>query len=284
MVTACPPQEGAPSIMCLRHVVLLPRAADVCLPSVYPEQRRVTPLESTLVEVFILNTLNPFRMNTCRAKPHFAQFWCNISPFRINTCKSVSKQTTLSTFRINTYEKTGGWGRGIPSNRPIPSPPILRRLFQVPYPVSPLLATLTKTPGVSGYSSHSGTHPPSRGVLGMFQPSIVQRANALLSIPILFTLLRTLLHAPKTQLFYFHAIAHSLQKTTRGGVPLPLLPLIGRSLRTRRSRSCRDGPGRISSRSTFNFRLSTSSVRLLHGPRVTEHGSRGVLRGESASC
>src|SRR5260370_42426082 len=108
---ACAPQEGAPSIMCSRlprasmgHVVLLPQAADVCLPSVYPEQRRVTPLESTLVEVFILNSLNPFRMNTCRAKPHFAQFWCNISPFRINTCKSVSKQTTLSTFRINTYE------------------------------------------------------------------------------------------------------------------------------------------------------------------------------------
>ena len=94
------------------HVVLLPQAADVCLSSVYPEQRRVTPLESTLVEVFILNSLNPFRMNTCRAKPRFAQFWCNISPFRINTCKSVSKQTTLSTFRINTYEKTGGWGEG----------------------------------------------------------------------------------------------------------------------------------------------------------------------------
>src|SRR5437867_10847388 len=96
--------------MLAHHVVLLPPAADVCLPSVYPEQRRVTPLESTLVEVFILSTLNPFRINTCRAKPHFAQFWCNISPFRINTCKSVSKQTTLSTFRINTYEKTGGVG------------------------------------------------------------------------------------------------------------------------------------------------------------------------------
>jgi hypothetical protein len=27
------------------------------------------------------------------------------SPFRINTCKSVSKQTTLSSFRITTYEK-----------------------------------------------------------------------------------------------------------------------------------------------------------------------------------
>ena len=121
---ACPPQEGAPSIMCPRlprasmgHVVLLPPAAAVCLPSVYPEQRRVTPPESTLAEVFILNNLNPFRMNTCRAKPHFAQFWCNVTPFRINTCKSVSKQTTLSTFRINTYEKTGAWG--IPSYRPI---------------------------------------------------------------------------------------------------------------------------------------------------------------------
>ncbi len=32
------------------------------------------------------------------------------NPFRINTCKSVSKQTTLTIFRINTYEKTGGRG------------------------------------------------------------------------------------------------------------------------------------------------------------------------------
>src|SRR5579859_753967 len=31
-------------------------------------------------------------------------------PFRINTCKSVSKQTTLTPFRINTYEKKGGVG------------------------------------------------------------------------------------------------------------------------------------------------------------------------------
>src|SRR5258708_18323296 len=30
--------------------------------------------------------------------------------FRINTCKSVTKQTTLTLFRINTYEKRGGWG------------------------------------------------------------------------------------------------------------------------------------------------------------------------------
>jgi hypothetical protein len=31
-------------------------------------------------------------------------------PFRINTCKSVSKQTTSSVFRINTYEKQGVGG------------------------------------------------------------------------------------------------------------------------------------------------------------------------------
>jgi hypothetical protein len=30
--------------------------------------------------------------------------------FRINTCKSVSKQMTLTPFRMNTYEKTGGMG------------------------------------------------------------------------------------------------------------------------------------------------------------------------------
>ena len=32
--------------------------------------------------------------------------------FRINTCKSVSKQATLTSFRINTYKKPGGEGEG----------------------------------------------------------------------------------------------------------------------------------------------------------------------------
>src|SRR6266478_2587326 len=39
--------------------------------------------------------------------------WTYNSPsklFRINTCKSLSKQTTLTLFRINTYEKHGGRG------------------------------------------------------------------------------------------------------------------------------------------------------------------------------
>src|SRR5712692_8875277 len=33
-----------------------------------------------------------------------------VSPFRMNTCKSVSKQRTLTTFRMNTYEKRGEGG------------------------------------------------------------------------------------------------------------------------------------------------------------------------------
>src|SRR6266481_5610362 len=35
---------------------------------------------------------------------------CPRKPFRINTCKSVSKQMTLTPFRINTYEKHRGVG------------------------------------------------------------------------------------------------------------------------------------------------------------------------------
>jgi hypothetical protein len=48
-------------------------------------------------------TLTAFRINSSWGRPHFAQFWCNVTPFRINTCKSVSKQTTLTSFRMNTY-------------------------------------------------------------------------------------------------------------------------------------------------------------------------------------
>jgi hypothetical protein len=39
--------------------------------------------------------------------------------------------------------------------------PIFRTLYQVPYPLTPLVATLTKTPGLWGNSSHSGTLPVS---------------------------------------------------------------------------------------------------------------------------
>ena len=36
-----------------------------------------------------------------------------VSTFRINTSKIVSKQTTLTSFRMNTYEKPGGGGNGV---------------------------------------------------------------------------------------------------------------------------------------------------------------------------
>jgi hypothetical protein len=35
-----------------------------------------------------------------------------LTPFSMNTCKSVSRQSTLTTFRMNTYEKQGEGGGG----------------------------------------------------------------------------------------------------------------------------------------------------------------------------
>ena len=45
-----------------------------------------------------------FRYRSSVAKRHASK------PFRMNTCESVSKQRTLTTFRINTYEKPRGEG------------------------------------------------------------------------------------------------------------------------------------------------------------------------------
>jgi hypothetical protein len=67
--------------------------------------------------------------------PRFAQFWCNINPFRINTCKTVSKQTTLSPLRINTYEKQAGWGRA-----PISSFPRAYHVRHLPHKLTPFLS------------------------------------------------------------------------------------------------------------------------------------------------
>src|SRR5207249_5357832 len=97
----------APQAMLARHAVPLLPAAHVCLFS-------ATPPESTLAEVFILNSLNPFRMNACHGRPPLAQFWCNVSPFRINTCKSQPKQRPYSMFKITPYEKQGCWGATLP--------------------------------------------------------------------------------------------------------------------------------------------------------------------------
>src|SRR6266404_425042 len=42
----------------------------------------------------------------------------HLSTCRINTSKSVSKQTTLSSFRMNTYEKQGRGGRLLLTRNP----------------------------------------------------------------------------------------------------------------------------------------------------------------------
>ena len=73
------------------------------------------------------------------------------NPFRINNCKSVSKQRTLTTFRINTYKKTGGGG-GIPSHF------ALKRFV---LPISKLLYVLFLFCPLQAQASPPGSHSPS---------------------------------------------------------------------------------------------------------------------------
>jgi hypothetical protein len=49
-----------------------------------------------------------------------------LTSFRMNTCKSVTKQTTLTPFRMNTYAKTGGGGYLLP---PCSQPPQRAKSF-----------------------------------------------------------------------------------------------------------------------------------------------------------
>jgi hypothetical protein len=56
---------------------------------------------------------------------------CSRKPFGINTCKSATKQTTLTIFRINTYEKHRGWGATFQSRSPNSY-----TLFPTTYPLS----------------------------------------------------------------------------------------------------------------------------------------------------
>src|SRR5260370_29726412 len=51
-------------------------------------------------------------------------------------------------------------------------PSVFRTLFQVPYPATPLFATLTKTAGVCTNNSHSGTCYPT-GVTTSLSPYLL---------------------------------------------------------------------------------------------------------------
>ncbi len=83
------------------------------------ESVRLFSCPSTPLNPFFSANAHCLRADRGHAGVHFlkrkpaysAQFLCSVSPFRINTCKSVSKQRTSTSFRMNTYEKTpGGWG------------------------------------------------------------------------------------------------------------------------------------------------------------------------------
>jgi hypothetical protein len=70
-------------------------------------------------------------------------------PFRINTCKSVTKQTALIIFRINTYEKHRGEGVLLLTSSLFPS------TFADHEPVSPLFATHTDSHSRKSFICHS---------------------------------------------------------------------------------------------------------------------------------
>jgi hypothetical protein len=80
----------------------------ILLRSLCRSQKESTPLQSSKSSLFCQNTRGGGTERTYGTPsvvhPQDAE-WVSASTFRINTCKSVSKQTTLSSFRINTYEK-----------------------------------------------------------------------------------------------------------------------------------------------------------------------------------
>jgi hypothetical protein len=98
----------------------------------------ITHLESTLLQVFFLKNLKPFGMNTYEKQ---GEGWVIMVNHLLETSHPFS--SLALPFCVSAAS---------PSS-------ILRTLFRVPYPVNPLLTTLTKTPGVWGYSSHFRTLP-----------------------------------------------------------------------------------------------------------------------------
>src|SRR6266481_82503 len=119
--SACPLQPRAPRIMCVFYIYI-----PVSVPGLarYPVLLNRNPTKDfyperpSRVKESLLNP--PTQSTRIWRGSDFAQFLCNVSPFRINTSKCASKQATLSTFRINTYEKQAGWGRAA-----LPKPPFL---------------------------------------------------------------------------------------------------------------------------------------------------------------
>src|SRR5713226_7820996 len=104
------------------------------------------------------------------------------------------------------YKNIGGRGRL--------KSPIFRIHFQVPHPVSPAFATLTKTAGVWGYSSHSGTLHAS----STFKGSDVQTFQRISNLsPFLSSSCALFCTCASLNFFVFKRFRTLRQKNTRGG-------------------------------------------------------------------
>src|SRR5713101_2325833 len=120
-------------LSCLLFTMRSRRAVPFLIPTIalYPRQLLFydprplrTHLKSTLLQVFILENLKTFGINTCEKQGRGYRLW------------------------LTKYSK-------------VVSSSILRTHFQVPYPATSLFATLTKTAGVCGDSSQFGTVSPA---------------------------------------------------------------------------------------------------------------------------
>src|SRR5713226_5260322 len=92
----------------------------------------------------------PPRRGSCLSRAHFAKGCkdtetATLTTSRINTCKSVSKQRTLTPFRINTYKKTGEGGTPAnrrPHNQQLPCSQLKQRPSHAPRGASILCALI----------------------------------------------------------------------------------------------------------------------------------------------
>src|SRR6266446_3310779 len=104
---------------------------------------------------------------------------------------------------------------------------IFRIFFQVPYPATPLFATLAKTAGVCTNNSHSGTHQSRVQFSSLAGLSLTPIPHSHTLSPFLScscALFCAFLHSARTQLFSFQALPHSLLKIPGVGCPSLFVP------------------------------------------------------------
>jgi hypothetical protein len=123
--------------------------------------------------------------NRTRDKPHRALPF-PLSTFRMNTCKSVSKQRTLSTSRMNTYAKTGGGGLIPPRGSSGFVYP--ESLFAPAHPSDPLFSDTYKSLAAQTLSFHIHTKPPG------CHPALDSKAFSVLSVSSVLSVLNSFLH------------------------------------------------------------------------------------------